>query len=357
MNATRDARGQRREPGRGLRTRGFGLRSLACVVAALAATALASGAALAGTTAARIGDGVVVIRTSLAYQSATAAGTGMVLTSSGEILTNNHVIRGATRITVIVPGTGRAYTARVVGYDVADDVAVLRAAGASDLATVTTASSGVAVGDRVTALGNAGGTGVLSSAAGSVTQLGRSIMVGDETGGATRLTGLIGASAAVEPGDSGGPLLDDAGAVVGMNTAGSSGYLSRSSTATRAYAIPIGKALAIAGRITAGRASARIHVGATSFLGVQVASTLRDGDFASRGAVVAGVMRGSPAEAAGLVAGDVITAIDGHTTSTPSSITAAILAKRPGAKATIRVTDRSGAARSATVTLAGGPPQ
>ena len=102
-------------------------RPLAFIVVALVATAIASGVALARSTASRIGNGVVVIKTTLGYQDASAAGTGMVLTSSGEILTNNHVIRGATKITVVVPGTGHAYTASVVGYDVADDVAVLRA--------------------------------------------------------------------------------------------------------------------------------------------------------------------------------------------------------------------------------------
>ena len=102
---------------------------LAFIIAALVATALASGVALARTTATRIGNGVVVIKTTLEYQRARAAGTGMVLTSSGEILTNNHVIRGATKITVVVPGTSHAYTANVVGYDVADDVAVLRPGG------------------------------------------------------------------------------------------------------------------------------------------------------------------------------------------------------------------------------------
>jgi S1-C subfamily serine protease len=333
-------------------------RPLVILIAALLAVAVASGVARARTTAAPIGTGVVVIKTSLAYQGASAAGTGMVLTSSGEILTNNHVIRGATKITVIVPGTGHAYTASVVGYDVADDVAVLRAAGASDLATVTTAaSSKVAVGNRVTAVGNAGGTGTLSSATGSVTVLGHSIVVRDDNGGAARLTGLIGANAEVEPGDSGGPLLNRAGDVIGMNTAGTTGYVSRSSTATQAYAIPIGKALSIARQIEAGRASARIHVGATSFLGVQVASAMGDGDFSSSGGVIAGVVRGSPADSAGISAGDVIIAIDGHATSAPSSITAAILAKKPGSKLTIRLTDRSGVTRSTSVTLASGPAQ
>jgi S1-C subfamily serine protease len=333
-------------------------RPLGFIIAALVATVIASGVALARTTAARIGNGVVVIKTTLAYQDASAAGTGMVLPASGEILTNNHVIRGATKITVVVPGTSHAYTASVVGYDVADDVAVLHVVGASSLAAVTTAeSSKVAVGDRVTAVGNAGGTGTLSTAMGSVTALQRSIVVSDDAGGAARLTGLVGVNANVVSGDSGGPLLNSASAVIGMNTAGSTGYASRSSSATQAYAIPIGKALSIVREIVAGRASARIHIGATSFLGVQVASTLRTGDFRSPGAVIAGVVRGSPAASAGLSPGDVITAIDGHATSSPSSITAAILAKKPGTKVTIGLTDRAGGARSTIVTLASGPAQ
>jgi S1-C subfamily serine protease len=345
-------------PGFGRALSGRRVRWLAFIVTALVATVIAGGVALARTTASRIGSGVVVIKTTLAYQGASAAGTGMVLTSSGEVLTNNHVIRGATRITVVVPGTSHAYTASVVGYDVADDVAVLRLAGASNLETVTTAeSSKVAVGDRITAVGNAGGTGALTTATGSVTALQRSIMVGDDTGGATRLTGLVGVNADVVPGDSGGPLLNSANGVIGMNTAGSTGYVSRSASATQAYAIPIGKALSIVRQIDAGHASARIHIGATPFLGIQVASAFRNGDFATPGAVIGGIVRGSPAAAAGLSPGDVITAIDGHATSSPSSITAAILAKKPGTKVTIRLTDRSGVARSAVVTLTSGPAQ
>jgi S1-C subfamily serine protease len=338
--------------------RRFRWRPLAVVLLALIATAVASGVALARTTATRIGNGVVVIKTTLGYEGSSAAGTGMVLTSSGEILTNNHVIRGATKVTVIVPGTSHSYTANVIGYDVADDVAVLRAVGASDLATVTTgASSKVAVGDQVTAVGNAGGTGSLSTVTGSVTELQRSIVVSDDDGGAARLTGLIGANADVVPGDSGGPLLNSAGAVIGMNTAGTTGYVSRSSASTQAYAIPIAKALSVARQIDAHTTTTRIHIGATSFIGVQIASALRNGDFTTPGAVIAGVLRGSPAASAGLAPGDTITAIDGHTLTSPTSITAAILAKKPGTKVTIRVTDQSGAARTATVTLASGPAQ
>ena len=332
-------------------------RPLAFVVVALVATAIASGVALARSTASRIGNGVVVIKTTLGYQDASAAGTGMVLTTSGEILTNNHVIRGATKITVIVPEQAAPSASRR-RLRRGRRRRSLRASGASNLATVTTAeSSKVAIGDRITAVGNAGGTGTLTRVTGSVTALQRSIVVNDDSGGAARLTGLVGVDANVVAGDSGGPLLNSAGAVIGMNTAGSTGYVSRYSSDSQAYAIPIAKALSIVRQIEAGRASTRIHIGATSFLGIQVGSSLRNSDSTSSGTVIAGVLRGSPAASAGFSPGDVITAIDGRATSSPNSITAAILAKKPGTKVTIRLTDSSGVERSTTVTLASGPAQ
>jgi S1-C subfamily serine protease len=331
-------------------------RLASAAIAALAVTGVVAGAALARTSAAPIGTGVVVIRTALAYQGAAAAGTGMVLTSSGEILTNNHVIRGATTIRVVVPGTRHSYTAKVVGYDVADDVAVLRATGASNLKTVSTSSSSPSVGDSVTAVGNAGGTGRLSTARGSITGLNRSITVSDDQGGAAHLTGLIGADAPVQPGDSGGPLFDSEGKVVGMDTAASTGYVSRSDTPARAYAIPISKALTLVRQIDSGKASARVHIGETPFLGIQVASDTRGGG-SSSGAVIAGVLRGSPAESAGLSAGDVITSIAGRVIASSDSVTAAILTKKPGTRVTIKHTDRLGAAHVTTVTLVSGPAQ
>jgi S1-C subfamily serine protease len=190
---------------------------------------------------------------------------------------------------------------------------------------------------------------------GAITTLRRSIIVRDDARGAVRLAGVMGASADVEPGDSGGPLFNSSDAVIGMNTAGSTGYATRSGT--QAYAIPITRALSIVKQIDAGKGSTRIHIGATPFMGIQIASGSRNGDFTSSGAVVAGVVRGGPAADAGVVPGDVITAIDGRRISSSSSITEAILAKKPGAKVTIRLTDRTGGARSATVTLASGPAQ
>src|SRR5207248_556642 len=123
-------------------------------------------------------------------QGSAAAGTGMVLTSSGEVLTNNHVISGATTIKVVVPKTGRSYKARVIGYDRTADVAVLELQGASNLKTISTGSAKLSVGATVTALGNAGGTGSITSATGTVTGLGKSITASDGAGDSEQLTGL-----------------------------------------------------------------------------------------------------------------------------------------------------------------------
>jgi S1-C subfamily serine protease len=197
--------------------------ALAALIVVVPAT-VAAGLALASTRSPAIGTGFVVIDTNLAYQGEQAAGTGMVLTSSGEVLTNNHVIRGATTVKVVVPATGRSYSASVVGYDVSDDVAVLQASGASNLKTASLGSSStVDVGEPVKAVGNAGGTGRLTSASGTVTGLARAITVNNDQGGSERLTGLIETNAAVRPGDSGGPLLNAGGQVVGMDTAASVG--------------------------------------------------------------------------------------------------------------------------------------
>ena len=191
-------------------SRRFPRRFILLAIVGIVSIGVCAGLAFAKTRATPLGTGVVIIKTTLGYQRAAATGTGMVLTSSGTILTNNHVIRGATRITVLVPETNRTYTAKVAGYAVTDDVAVLRLDGASNLATVKTSGSKVSVGDPVTAVGNGGGTGRLHSVTGEITTLRRSITVRDDARGAVRLAGVMGASAEVEPGDSGGPLFNSA---------------------------------------------------------------------------------------------------------------------------------------------------
>jgi S1-C subfamily serine protease len=330
------------------------LRTLVVASAVLLVLVVALGTAFARTSATRLAAGVVVIKTNLAYQDSSAAGTGMVLTSSGEVLTNNHVIRGATTIKIVVPNTGRTYTARVVGYDVADDVAVLQAVGASNMSTVATSSTTPALGASVTALGNAGGTGRLVSAPGKITRIGASVVVGDDQGGSVRLTGMIGTNASVVPGDSGGPLMNSSGEVIGMDTAGSSGATFRSTNATQAYAIPITKALSIASKVVAGTGSSRIHIGETAFMGVQITRVFGG---RSSGATIAGVTSGGPAAGAGLTPGDVITAVDGYRVSSPTSLTSSLLTKNPGDRVTITYADQSGVSHSVKLELASGPAQ
>ncbi len=338
-----------------LRTSRGRLRTLIVAIGTLLVLAIAAGTAFAQTSATRLESGIVVIKTRLGYQDISAAGTGMILTSSGEVLTNNHVIRGATTIKIVVPNTGRTYTARVLGYDVADDVAVLQAVGATNMSTVTTTSSKLTVGAAVTAIGNAGGTGKLASATGAITRLRASVVVRDDDGGAVRLTGMIGVNASVVPGDSGGPLMNSSGEVIGMDTAGSAGATFRSTSETQAYAIPITKALSIVKKVDAGSGSTRIHIGDTAFMGVQIGREFGGGG--SGGATIAGVTSGGPAAMGGLTPGDVITAINGYHVSSHSSLTSSLLTKKPGDSVTITYSDQSGASHAVKLVLASGPAQ
>lgn len=200
---------------------------------------------------------VVDITSRLASGAGTTMGTGIVLSRSGIVLTNNHVIEGASSISVTDVGNGRTYDATVVGYDVADDLAVLRLSGASGLTTADLGDSDTAaVGQSVTGLGNAGGAGGTPSAAsGTITALGVSISAQDNvTGTSEDLSGLIQTDAPIQAGDSGGPLLDSSGKVIGIDTAATPGYHFRfRAGATAAYAIPLNRALKVAARIRSGR--------------------------------------------------------------------------------------------------------
>jgi S1-C subfamily serine protease len=193
--------------------------------------------------------GVVDVLTTLDRGRAEAAGTGIVLTSSGRVLTNDHVIAGATSVAVRDLTTGRWYRAAVVGGSPTADVAVLQVEHARGLATAALGDSAtVTVGQAVTGVGNAGNAPGTAAAVGTVTALGQAITAHDVGAPrAERITGLIETSADVQPGDSGGPLLDASGLVVGMDTAAAT---DRRTGATEAgYAIPIDHAIAVVDRI------------------------------------------------------------------------------------------------------------
>ncbi|HEX6763562.1 MAG TPA: trypsin-like peptidase domain-containing protein [Gaiellaceae bacterium] len=336
------------------------LRILSFVLVGLSAVGVSAALAYARMEAAPIGTGIVVIDTNLGYQDGAAAGSGMVLTSSGTVLTNNHVIAGATTIKVVVPGTGHRYSAQVAGYDRTADVAVLRLKSASNLKTISADTSRPSVGEPVKAVGNAGGTGSLTTARGTVIGLNRAITASDEQGSSEQLTGMIETNAAVQPGDSGGPLLTRAGRVIGMDTAASANS-QFAANASDAYAIPIGKALAIAAKVVTGHSSSTIHIGATAFLGIEVENVVAGDGYGygspTSGALVAGVVPGGPAANAGLVEGDVITAIAGHTISSPTQISGVILQRKPGQTVKVNYVDQYGNGYTTGVKLGSGPAQ
>ena len=366
----------------------FGL--IGAVVAAVLAVGAGSAGAAPTDIAALVDPAVVDVNTTIGYvPGESAAGTGIVLTSTGEILTNNHVIRGATNIKVTDIGNGKTYPASVVGYDVASDIAVLQLKGASGLATISLGSSAsVKVGQAITAIGNAGGVeGTPSAAPGSVTGLDKSItaMDDDGTGTTEQLTHLIQTNAGLEPGDSGGPLVNSSGLVVGIDTAASSGFsFEDQQDSTLAYAIPINHALALAKQILAGQASATTHIGASPLLGVDIETPAQEdsygfgGGFGSgyggfgpgydgygnptptqttTGALIEEVLQGSPAAKAGLAANDVITAIAGTKITTPTTLTNALLRYSPNSSVTVTWVDASGVSHHASVKLATGAAQ
>jgi S1-C subfamily serine protease len=318
--------------------------------------------------------GLVDVNSTFSYQSAAGAGTGIVLTSSGEVITNNHVINGATSISVTDLGNGKTYKATVVGYDDTGDVAVLQLQSASGLTTASIGnSSSATVGEPIVAIGNAGGTGgTPTSAGGSITGLNQSVTASDALDGLSeRLTGLIGVNANVEPGDSGGPLVNSSGQVLGIDTAGSSGSstfeFSGQSATSEAFAIPINTAISIAKQIESGQGTSTIHVGTTAFLGVEVSpSSSANGGIGSyfggsgasttSGATISGVVSGGAASDAGLVAGDVITSFDGQTVATSATLTDLLVPLHPGDKVAVSWTDSSGTSHTATVVLQSGPP-
>jgi S1-C subfamily serine protease len=309
--------------------------------------------------------GLVDVVTNLGLQQAQAAGTGVVLTPSGEILTNNHVIKGATSIKVRDIGNGRTYAAKVVGYNQSRDIAVIQAVGASGLQTAALGdSSTVKVGDKVVALGNAlGKGGTPAVAVGHVAGLGATITASDEGAGTSeQLTGLIHHTAPIQPGDSGGPLVSNTGKVIGIDTAASasSGFQFQQSARTQAFAIPINQAMTLAHQIEAGQASSTIHIGPTGLLGVGVMSAdqaASSGISAGSGAVVQQLVPNAPAARVGITEGDTIIAAGGHTVTSPNGLQSALEQFHPGDHVSITWTDQAGQNHTATVVLTNGPAQ
>ncbi len=365
------------------------------------------GTGTAGGSLAKAGQGVVIINTTLQYSSERAAGTGMVINAArGLVLTNNHVIENSTKISATVAATRQNFQARVVGYDVTGDIALIQLQHPSGLHQVPLGDSGkVKVGDAVTALGNAGGRSQIVSAPGRITGVDKTITASDQGGSVTSETlhGMFQTDAGVVSGDSGGPLVNAAGQVIGMDTAGNDVRFPDQQEAA-GFAIPIKTALSVAREIAAGHASSIISIGYPPFIGIYVGQgTSSDpqqqaqeqqqqndngfGGFGGgngfggngsngqscytndsnlpvpstiapvgSGTLVIGTICGSPAQSAGMTAGSVITSVNGQTIGAPQTVHNALSKFRPGDTVSLTWVTPSGQHKTANMTLTEGPP-
>jgi S1-C subfamily serine protease len=369
------------------------------------AVPMPSSGGTAGGSLTKVGQGIVIINTTLQYSSERAAGTGMVINAArGLVLTNNHVIENSTKITATVAATGKNFQARVVGYDVTGDIALIQLQHPSGLHQVPLGdSSKVKVGDVVTALGNAEGRSAIVPAAGHITGVNRTITASDQGGVVTSETlhGMFQTDAGVVSGDSGGPLVNAAGNVIGMDTAGNDVRLPDQQSAA-GFAIPIKTALSVAREIAAGNASSTISIGYPPFIGIYVgqgtssdpqqqaaAQQQNNGGFGgfgggngfggngqgqscytnnsnlpvpdtiapvSSGTLVVGTICGSPAASAGMTAGSVITSVSGQTVGAPQTVHNALSKFRPGDTVSLTWVTPSGQHKTANMTLTEGPP-
>jgi len=322
--------------------------------------------------------------------------------ADGLVLTNNHVIDGATSVSAtLVAAPGRRYRARVVGYDSADDVAVLQLVGAAGLTPVRFGNSAqVSLGTPVLALGNAEGQGGAKATQGIINALNRSIQANDQGSDSTEnLNHMLQTNALIQQGDSGGALANNAGQVIGMITAANTSASNQSgaSGGSLGFAIPINSALSLAQQIAGGKSSSTAYIGLPGFLGVEVAQSNspdpqqqaadqrraggsqgggRQGGSggglacvtggqqpgapgriapATSGALVLGVVCGSAAQTRGLKAGDVIISVNGQAVTTPGSLTGITARYHPGDVVSVAYQAPNGSRHKVRILLGDGP--
>jgi putative serine protease PepD len=284
-------------------------------------------------------------------------GSGVVLSSDGLILTNNHVVAGAAggagKLTVTLKD-GTSASATIVGRDPSSDIAVIKMANQSTLTPITIgSSSNLSVGQDVVAVGSPLGlAGTVTS--GIVSALNRPVRASGEASGQSSVLDAIQTDAAINPGNSGGALVNMNGELIGINSAiaslsGSSSSSTQSGSIGLGFAIPVDQAQRVAQEIiTKGQTTQAV-------LGVSVTDNSSSSSAASTtsGATIAAVTPGSAADKAGITAGSVVTKLDDRVIPDGDSLVAAIRSHVPGDTVTLTVKDPSGAARTVQVTLQG----
>lgn len=291
--------------------------------------------------------GVVLIEAETS--SGVAAGTGMVLSADGKVLTNYHVVAGSGQLRVTVVDSGDTYVATVLGFDQSRDVALLQLKNASSLSAVSINDDPVGEGDSVAAVGNGSGGMKLVKATGEVTGLDQSLRVNSDSpwGNTEDLSGMVSTDAGAVPGYSGGPMFDAESEVLGMTTAGSK-------TEHTSYAVPIATALEVVSQIERGQDVGTVRVGPAAYLGVQTAKPARLGA-AAGGATVASVVSGGPAAKAGITEGSQITKIGDTTIGATTNVASVIRTAEPGQRVNIEWVNPSGRTMRATVTMGSSP--
>jgi len=275
-----------------------------------------------------------------APQTGQAEGSGVVLTKDGIIVTNAHVVSGATSVKVIFTNGHASLDATVLGVDANHDLAVIKVK-ADDLVQITVGhSNSLKLGDQVWAIGFPLDLGTTVTE-GIISGIDRTIDVQRPDGSSEHLVGMLQTDAAINPGNSGGALVDAAGQLVGINTAGASASVAQNV----GFAISIDGAAPIVNELAAGHSPSggSTPQAARAWLGVIVTT-------GSGGVSISSVVPGGPAASAGLRAGDLIVGVDGTTISTPADLTAALSSHKPGDSVQVTVTSQ-GTQRTVTVKL------
>jgi S1-C subfamily serine protease len=266
----------------------------------------------------------------------TGLGSGIVLDSAGYIVTNNHVVTGATSLTV-TSSDGKRYPAKLVGSFPPDDLAVVKVSGANLKPATFADSSKLQVGDLAIAIGNP--LGLRSSVTEGIVSAFREAV---QESNAITLPLMIQTSASINPGNSGGALVDIEGRVIGIPTlAATDPQLGGGSAPGIGFAIPSNLAKDIAGQIIANGKVVNSH---RAYLGVRLGVT-------GNGLYVGSVSAGGPAADAGIQVGDVIVSLDGTPTATTAVLSTALAELKPGQKVSIVVRHQDGSKATVQVTL------
>lgn len=283
--------------------------------------------------------------------SSSAAGTGVIATADGYVITNKHVINGATKVTVILDDGTTYEDVEVIATDPLDDIAYLKIKDVSDLTPATLGDSKtISVGQQVIAIGNALGEYQNTVTSGIISGTGRSVTASDSSGyNVETLTDMIQTDAAINSGNSGGPLVNAAGEVIGINTATSA------SAENMGFAIPISSVKGMLSQLIETGKAERAYLGIyTVQITPEVAKAynlpVSTGEYVYSSSSYSAVMKDSPAAKAGIKDKDIITAINGVKIGTAGTVSDLIGEYKPGDTVQLTVV-REGKETAINVTL------